>query len=97
MLFDGGIYRENQWHEQVKDKVVEDGEIMKLVKSSGYKGDLLLGNRMLYCRMYRNYNEALKGFGKNTYAAFNYNTLAFLSYNPAGDWRAHTHHINPQY
>ena len=80
MLFDANIYKENQWHEQVKNKVVEDGEIMKITKSSGYKGDLLLGNKMLYCRMYRNYNEAINGFGKNTYAAFNYNTLAFLLY-----------------
>ena len=80
MLFDGSIYEDNRWHEQVKDKVVEDGEIMKLCKSSGYKGDLLLGNRMLFCRMYHSYKDALQGFGKNTYAAFNYNTPAFVAY-----------------
>lgn len=80
MLFDAESYTENQWHEQVKHKVVEDVEIMKAVKGSGYNGEALLANGMVSCRMYKSYNEAINGFGKNFLAAFNYNVIGFLIY-----------------
>ncbi len=80
MLFDADSYNENQWHEQVKHKIVEDVEIMKAVKGSGYNGEALLANGMVSCRMYKNYTEAINGFGKNFLAAFNYNVIGFLIY-----------------
>lgn len=80
MLFDGDGYRQNQWHEQVKHNIVEDVEIMKAVKGSGYNGEALLANGMVSCRMYKSYNEAINGFGKNFLAAFNYNVIGFLIY-----------------
>lgn len=80
MLFDGESYQENQWHEQVKHKIVEDVEIMKAVKGSGYNGEALLANGMVSCRMYKNYSEAINGFGKNFLAAFSYNVIGFLIY-----------------
>jgi len=80
MLFDAAIYRQNQWHEMVKDKVVEDAGIMKLVKSGSYKGEVLLANGMISCRMYKNYSEAINGFSKNFLAVFNYNIPGLLIY-----------------
>jgi glycosyltransferase involved in cell wall biosynthesis len=80
MLFDAESYRENQWHEQVKHKIVEDVEIMKAVKGSGYNGEALLANGMVSCRMYKSYSDAINGFGKNFLAAFNYSVLGFLIY-----------------
>jgi glycosyltransferase involved in cell wall biosynthesis len=80
MLFDTTIYRKNQWHEQVKQDVVEDVEIMKLVKANSYNGEALLANRMISCRMYTSYKEAVNGFSKNFLAAFNYSVLGFLIY-----------------
>ncbi|MDB5158678.1 MAG: glycosyltransferase, partial [Mucilaginibacter sp.] len=80
MLFDADIYGKHQWHEQVKNKVVEDVEIMRLVKANGYTGEALLANGMISCRMYKNYNDAVNGFSKNFLAAFNYNILWFLIY-----------------
>jgi glycosyltransferase involved in cell wall biosynthesis len=80
MLFDAETYRENQWHQQVKYKIVEDIEIMKVVKGLGYNGEALLANGMVSCRMYKNYSEAINGFGKNFLAAFNYNVIGFLIY-----------------
>ena len=80
MLFDADVYRKHQWHEQVKNKVVEDVEIMRLVKANGYTGEALLANGMISCRMYKNYNDAVNGFSKNFLAAFNYNILWFLIY-----------------
>jgi glycosyltransferase involved in cell wall biosynthesis len=80
MLFDAAVYHHTQWHEQVKDKVVEDAEIMRLVKSSKYNGEVLLANGMVSCRMYKNYNEAISGFSKNGLALFNYNIFSLLIY-----------------
>lgn len=77
MLFTAENYIENQWHLQVKNKVVEDIEIMKLVKGYGYKAEVLLANGYIFCRMYKNLDEAFKGFSKNLLAGFN-NSVAGL-------------------
>ena len=78
MLFDAGNYRQNEWHKQVMDKVVEDAAIMALLKTAGYNGEVLLANGMLTCRMYKTYGEAINGFSKNALAVFNYNILGLL-------------------
>ena len=78
MLFDANVYRQYEWHKSAKDKIVEDVEIMKQVKSAGYNGESLLANGMISCRMYTGYAEAINGFGKNFLAAFNYNIFSFL-------------------
>lgn len=65
MMFDADSYDRNHWHEQVKDKVVEDVEIMREVKRRGLKGEVLLGNGLVKCRMYGSGAEAVKGFSKN--------------------------------
>ncbi|TAF44297.1 MAG: glycosyltransferase family 2 protein [Sphingobacteriales bacterium] len=70
MMFDAAIYKSQFWHKQVKNKVVEDIEIMKKVKQFGYKGETLLANNYLHCRMYASYSEALHGFSKNILAGF---------------------------
>jgi chlorobactene glucosyltransferase len=80
MLFDAAVYHQNQWHNAVKNKVVEDVEIMRLIKTGAYNGEALLANGMISCRMYKNYTGAINGFGKNFLAAFNYSILGFLIY-----------------
>jgi chlorobactene glucosyltransferase len=80
MLFNAAIYREHQWHQQVKDKIVEDAEIMRLVKATIYNGEVLLANGMISCRMYKSYPEAINGFSKNGLAVFSYNILGLLVY-----------------
>ena len=78
MLFDANNYRQNEWHKQVKEKVVEDAAIMNALKTAGYNGEVLLANGMLTCRMYKNYYEALSGFSKNALAVFDYNIFALF-------------------
>jgi glycosyltransferase involved in cell wall biosynthesis len=80
MLFDATIYRQNKWHELVKNEVLEDVEIMRQVKTAKHNGEFLLANGMISCRMYRNYREAINGFSKSNLAVFNYNILGLLSY-----------------
>jgi chlorobactene glucosyltransferase len=80
MMFDAAIYHQRQWHQMVKNKVVEDVEIMKAVKAYNYNGEGLLANGMITCRMYKGYIESLYGFSKNFMAAFNYSIPGFLLY-----------------
>lgn len=82
MLFNAADYHRNNWHQQVKTKVVEDVEIMKQVKSKGLNGEALLANGMVNCRMYTGFNTGVTGFSKNFLAAFNYSVgglLVFLT------------------
>lgn len=78
MFFNAADYHKNNWHQMVKDKVVEDVEIMRQVKANRLNCETLLANGMISCRMYTNYAECLNGFSKNFLAAFNYSILAFL-------------------
>ncbi|RVT98262.1 glycosyltransferase [Mucilaginibacter limnophilus] len=80
MFFDAEVYHKEQWHQAVRDKVVEDVEVMKKVKAGRYRGESLLANGMIYCRMYTGFFEALNGFSKNFLAIFNYSVLGFLTY-----------------
>ncbi len=80
MFFDAEKYHQHQWHEKVKNQVVEDVEIMKCIKLQKLKGEGLLANGLIRCRMYNNYQEAVYGFSKNFLAPFNYSTITFLLY-----------------
>ena len=80
MFFHGDTYRENHWHSLVKDKIVEDAEIMRHVKLKGYLGEVLLANGMINCRMYKHYNQAIEGFSKNALAVFNDSVAGLLVY-----------------
>lgn len=80
MLFDAVTYRHYEWHKAVRDKVVEDLEIMKLVKTEGCKGESLMANGLISCRMYGGYSEAIHGFSKNFLAVFNYRIPVFIIY-----------------
>lgn len=80
MMFEAANYHENQWHEQVKHQVVEDVEIMKLIKGSGFNGEALLANGYIYCRMYKSFDESVNGFSKNFLAGFNNNVLGLSLY-----------------
>ena len=80
MLFNAATYHRYQWHQLSKDRVVEDVEIMKMVKAEGLKGESLLANGLISCRMYTNYTDAIKGFSKNFLAPFNYSIPGFLFY-----------------
>lgn len=80
MFFDAEIYHENQWHLQVKNQVVEDVEIMKCVKLKQLKGEALLSNGLIYCRMYHNLHESVNGFSKNLLAGFGNNLFILIAY-----------------
>ncbi|MBK0383744.1 glycosyltransferase family 2 protein [Pedobacter sp. SD-b] len=80
MLFNAQDYHQNNWHQQVKAKVVEDIEIMKLVKLNKLKGEALLANGYIFCRMYKNYKESVEGFSKNLLSGFGNSIFGLLIY-----------------
>ena len=80
MMFDAANYREKQWHKQVKNQVVEDVEIMKLVKQQRLRGEALLANGYIFCRMYKGYREALQGFSKNILSGFGNSIIGLMVY-----------------
>ncbi|WP_129718132.1 glycosyltransferase family 2 protein [Pedobacter sp. SYP-B3415] len=80
MFFDAAVYRKQQWHEQVRSKVVEDIEIMKLVKTNGYQAEALLANGFVHCRMYGDFSSSADGFSKNLLAGFGNNIFILLLY-----------------
>ncbi|MEX8546766.1 MAG: glycosyltransferase family 2 protein [Mucilaginibacter sp.] len=80
MFFEAEKYHQYQWHEKVKNQVVEDVEIMKQVKQNRLKGEGLLANGFIRCRMYNGYQDAIHGFSKNFLAPFNYSIVTFLLY-----------------
>ncbi len=77
ILFDKQSYFNFGGHEKIKDKIVEDMEFVRGFKKMRLKTITFLGNNFVNCRMYRNFNEALRGFTKNFYPGFNINGTAF--------------------
>ncbi len=65
MLFESENYKNNNWHNIVKDQITEDIKIIRLMKNKGYKCMTLLGNNLIKCRMYKNLSDGINGFSKN--------------------------------
>lgn len=80
MLFDGANYRTNQWHLQVRGQVTEDLAIMKKVKENGNNGEGMLSGKLMTCRMYGGFYEAVNGFSKNFIAPFNDSIPLFIAF-----------------
>jgi chlorobactene glucosyltransferase len=59
------VYRALGGHERLRMAVVDDMALAGLVKRSGYKTGVLMGPRLLDCRMYHGNREAFWGFAKN--------------------------------
>jgi chlorobactene glucosyltransferase len=80
MMFDADNYRSNQWHSKVKNQNVEDIRLARMIKDSGLKMAVLLGNDDIYCRMYHTVGEAILGFSRNMHEYFGGLRLVMLAY-----------------
>lgn len=65
-------------HFSVHDKVVEDMELARLMKKNGFKIVTYLGGKLIFARMYKNFEEALNGFSKNFYLGFRTGYFQFI-------------------
>ena len=66
-------------HETVKNKVVEDMELARLAKQNKLKVKTMLGGKLVFCRMYKSFNQAYNGFTKNFFAGFLLPSFSFLT------------------
>lgn len=70
LAFRRSTYDEIGGHEAVKNKVVEDMELARNLKSSGFLLQMLHGVEAVHCRMYNSHPEIWNGFKKNFLAGF---------------------------
>lgn len=60
-------YRAVGGHESIKDKIVEDFALAKLIKSNGYRLRVARGGNLIKTRMYTNLKEIWEGWTKNIF------------------------------
>jgi len=75
MLFKREVYRKIGGHRSIKNKILEDIHISKMVKKHGYKFMVFDGSGNINCRMYRSYRDLIRGFSKFMFAAFDFKLL----------------------
>jgi chlorobactene glucosyltransferase len=73
-----GVYDAMGGAERVKDKIAEDLEFAKAVKSDGYRLYIADGRHLLRVRMYTNLAEMWEGWSKNVVLSFRDNPEAGL-------------------
>jgi chlorobactene glucosyltransferase len=79
MAFKRDTYEKIGGHESVKNQVVEDVELAKVIKEHGYTLRMFSGIGSISCRMYNNGKEIFEGFRKNFLQGFNNNIPAFIA------------------
>lgn len=65
-------------HEAVKNRIVEDVALARLILKRGLRARMFEGFNTVSCRMYTDESEIRNGFRKNFFAGFGYNYLLFL-------------------
>ena len=80
MLFKREAYEKAGGYESIKGHLVDDIQMSKRVKKSGYKFMVFDGKNTIFCRMYKNLKGVVIGLTKSIYPAFNGNILALFSF-----------------
>ena len=78
MLFRREAYLAIGGHEGVVSSIVDDLMLARKIKSNGMRWRVIFIADLISCRMYRNSKEAINGFAKNLFAAFDFRLLPFL-------------------
>ncbi|OQB47580.1 MAG: GalNAc(5)-diNAcBac-PP-undecaprenol beta-1,3-glucosyltransferase [Firmicutes bacterium ADurb.Bin153] len=78
MVFDRKAYFKVGGHSSVKARVDEDKEFARVMKQNGFPVIMADATRMISCKMYGGFKEAVRGFSKNVFSAFNYRVLPFV-------------------
>lgn len=78
IAFNKNAYSKINGHESVKDKIIEDVELAKNIKSSGLTLKMLHGVGSVFCRMYTSDSELWNGLRKNFFVGFGKNSVLFL-------------------
>ncbi|MBX2975753.1 MAG: glycosyltransferase family 2 protein [Ignavibacteriaceae bacterium] len=78
LLIKKNVYNQIGGHAEVKYEVVEDMEIARRAKGSGFKLVTLLGGNNVFCTMYDGFIKAINGYTKNFYLGFKTPKFAFI-------------------
>jgi glycosyltransferase involved in cell wall biosynthesis len=70
MFFNSEAYNSVEPHKMMKNNMVEDIEISRMLKRKKYRVACLIGDESICCRMYEGFDEAVHGFSKNVAAFF---------------------------
>ena len=79
IAFKAEVYQKVGGHASVKNQIVEDVELAKIIKKSGFSLRMFHGVGSVRCRMYQSEKEMFEGFRKNFFAGFNRSVPLFLS------------------
>lgn len=78
ILIDRESYDRIGGHAAVKNCVVEDMELARLVKTKNMKLVTAVGGNSIFCKMYDGFGTAFDGFSKNFFAGFNTHPVIFI-------------------
>jgi chlorobactene glucosyltransferase len=78
MLFRRAAYEAVGGHRAVKDVMVEDVWMSRLIKKHGFALRVLDGGSVVSCRMYASFNEIWYGFSKNLFPGFKFSVPAIV-------------------
>ncbi len=77
MIFRRDAYFKIGGHQAVKNKIVEDMELARLMKKNNCRIMTLLGGDLVTARMYNSFLDGLNGFSKNFFSGFNTSYFKF--------------------
>lgn len=78
MLFRKGAYRAIGGHAGVSQSIVDDLSLARKIHREGFRWRVVWISDLISCRMYRTTSQALEGFSKNLFAAFEFRLLPFI-------------------
>lgn len=71
------VYRRLGGHAALKQEIVEDVALCRLVKTHGGRVLIISGTSEVFCRMYDSWKSVWEGFSKNAYALTEHNVILF--------------------
>lgn len=63
-------YRACGGHEAIKEEVLDDLELARLLRGHGFRGSVVDASKVASCEMYRNSRELIRGYSKSQWRAF---------------------------
>jgi chlorobactene glucosyltransferase len=78
MLFKRDAYQTIGGHSSVNSSIVDDLALVRKIHIHNYRWRVIYIADMIKCRMYQNSRDALNGFTKNLFAAFDFRLVPYL-------------------
>jgi chlorobactene glucosyltransferase len=78
MLFRCQAYQAIGGHESIRSSMVDDLSLSRKINAAGLRWRVVTLADLISCRMYHSGREAIAGFAKNLFAAFDYRLLPYL-------------------